>query len=71
MYKPIWMDGNGRFSCSDLRCAGMTAHFNGMRHDLNGAQMEQVTLSDVREFNALGMTIKCESCGAQAQTVTE
>lgn len=69
MTKKLWMDGNGRISCSDLRCAGQTAHANNMTYDLNGAEMVPVDLAVVKEFQSAGLTAKCETCRAEASVL--
>lgn len=67
MAKNLYMDGNGRITCADLKCAGMTAHFSGMKRDLYGAPIERVSVDTVREFMALGFGVpKCEGCGSEA-----
>ena len=64
----LYMDGNGRLTCSALKCAGMTAHFSGMKRDLNGARIVRLTPKAASEFEAAcGVRPSCESCGAQAK----
>lgn len=68
-YERLWMGDNGRITCSGLRCAGMTAHYAGMKHDLSGGAMERITLDDIREFSRMGITPVCEGCGAEASVL--
>lgn len=69
MSKPLFLGDNGRMTCADLKCAGMTAHFSKMKRDLSGGRMERVTLDYVREFSALGIAPACEGCGAEASVL--
>ena len=34
--KTLYLGDNGRLTCADLHCAGMTAHFSGISEDLSG-----------------------------------
>ena len=64
----LYSDGNGRLTCSALKCAGMTAHFSGMKRDLNGARILRMTQKAARDFKAsVGEWPACESCGAPAK----
>lgn len=65
----LYLGDNGRMTCGDLKCAGMTAHFSGMTRDLSGQTMQRVTLDDVREFGLMGIVPVCEGCGAEASVL--
>ena len=67
--KKLYIGDNARITCGDLRCAGMTAHFSKMKRDLSGGRMERVTIHYVREFEAMGITPRCEGCGAEASVL--
>lgn len=68
--KPLYSGDNGRIVCGDLRCAGSTAHFSGMKRDLSGQRMRRMTLDDVREWDTYGLgPMKCERCGAEASVL--
>lgn len=61
----LYMGDNGRLTCKELRCAGMTAHFNGMKTDLSGTPFVKVRPEEIEEFvEACGVEPTCESCGA-------
>lgn len=61
----LYMEGNGRITCADLRCAGMTAHFNGMTADINGAWITALNAPMCEAFKATcGVEPTCECCGA-------
>jgi hypothetical protein len=67
MRKQLYMEGNGRITCADMKCAGATAHASGMKRDLNGARIRKVTPTDVKEWLLMvGEPMKCEGCGAEA-----
>ena len=67
--KVLYMGDNGRITCADLTCAGMTGHFSKMKHDLSGQRLERIGLAEVREFASLDITPKCEGCGAEASVL--
>lgn len=65
--KQLFMDGDGRLTCSALECAGATAHFSAMKRDLSGAEIVRLTPEAAREFAAMtGEWPRCESCGCEA-----
>lgn len=63
----LWIDGNGRVTCGQTRCAGQTAVSTGMRYDLNGAEMVEVT-GDVAAM--MPIQTRCENCGAELPNLT-
>lgn len=58
----LWINGNGRVTCDNVRCAGQTAVSSGMRHDLNGAELMEIT-ADVRGL--MDFEPRCENCRAR------
>ncbi len=58
----LYFGDNGRITCGALRCAGMTPHYSG--RDLSGQKMKRVTERDAAGFRQMGLTAKCETCGA-------
>ena len=69
MTKTLYLGDNGRLTCADLRCAGMTAHASGMTRDLSGQSMLRLTPAMVREMMRElaphGLAVACEMCGAE------
>ena len=63
--KTLYYGDNGRITCGDLRCSGMTAFYSKMKRDMSGQKMAKVTPEDVRGFEAVGLKCKCETCGAE------
>lgn len=61
----LYIEANGRITCAELRCAGMTAHFSGMKTDLHGATIDKMTPEWAKAFeDAYGAPPSCESCDA-------
>jgi hypothetical protein len=71
MIKALYVGDNGRLTCADLKCAGMTAFYSKMRHDLNGFKMERVTPEWAHGFEAAtnGAWPKCEGCNSDASVL--
>lgn len=61
-YKKIYSCDNGALYCEEH--LGMTARATG--RDISGKKIRRVRLSDVREFEAMGLTLACETCGCEA-----
>ena len=66
--KTLYYGANGRITCGDLRCAGMTAFYSKMQSDLHGAPIRKVNRTDAAEFKAAGFTLQCETCHAKGAT---
>lgn len=58
----LWIDGNGRITCDRIHCAGQTAVASGMRYDLNGAELLEIT-ADILPL--LDSDPQCENCHAK------
>jgi len=64
----LYLGDNGRLTCADLRCSGMTAHASRMTRDLSGQPMLRLAPDMVREMlrDLGGLPVACETCGAEA-----
>lgn len=62
--RALYYSDNGRIHCGQLKCAGMTAFYNG--RTIAGHKVERITKAYVENFvQGLGYAPKCEGCGRE------
>lgn len=61
----IYLTDNGAAYCGSH--LGASARFTG--RDISGQPIHKITIDDVREADAMGFTIACETCGKHPSAV--
>ena len=70
MKDQLYIDGNGRITCSKVTCAGSAMFYSKFKTDLHGAKVLKVNAQFVKDWKmtqahyvSLADGPKCESCG--------